>query len=287
MNITKEYIDDFFIENTISNEYLEESLTSAYNKLINYFEKPNNIKKTTKQYSKKLKNIERELKKEVGSGVVRTVKKNATRSAKKAQKIISRTTKPTRNLIEIAAESFKNGFKNIFTDFSLRGLGNKTLSVTLMIIVIFINTLAMSFLVSSSHITPILAFMICAVFVGPITEETSKAFSIHFGFGDEYIAILNIGEFFLYMYSFYSKGFNLALGFLIRLIGVVKQYMLYAIHKKHIEEDDSIVGLPIAILLHSLYNATLGMVFFVPELLLYPDDTEQEMENPSEAIAKA
>lgn len=235
--IANDYVENY--------DYLDEGISSIYNKITDFLRNKNKLSNHVKEYKNKIKKIEKLAEKKAGRDVVRSVKKLAIKSSK----VGKYTTTKNKTYWEVVSDSLEDGFMKIAK------MNMKTASaITLiLLVVIFINTAAIVLLtyagLSSSY-----ALMMTAIFVAPIIEEIAKVLALRTGIGDEYMVLFTFAEFGIYVVNMYEAGFTVLLAVIIRSLAIIQHYFYYALHKQGYEEGKQALMSSAAIVLHGLWN---------------------------------
>lgn len=110
--------------------------------------------------------------------------------------------------------------------------------------------------------SPIIAFMISAVFVAPLTEEAGKYFSIKAQSTGMYFLIFNFTEFSLYFMKLLNAGVAIPVIIIARLLAVMMHYITTTTQFAARKRDKAGRGYLVATTIHALWNlfATLPLL---------------------------
>jgi hypothetical protein len=254
----QDYYEDFLMEGII------EDIKNKFRdiKFFNRFDQ--NIKNKQKLVQTKLKQHEEQLQK-----VNINVKKIKEIILSKTPTIVKRL--QNAKTIEEGSEILSDGFKEIFgitkehvflidkVEMVLRGV---VLSLALVILIVYINTIVALFFIAKTGSATI-GFAIMALFSAPLVEETGKYLAIKYGATGQFWIAFNAAEFILYMRQAVMMGLPLIAMAIGRLIVVmmhtVTMYIMYKMRKEDqrisdTEASSSRLSLIIGMIIHFFWN---------------------------------
>lgn len=155
---------------------------------------------------------------------------------------------------------FINDFKeHKFSDSSGTDLLTKViLSLLGVIIIFYINTYFVSFLIASGY-SSASASAIGAIFCAPLTEETAKMISIKSDSKGTFFAVFNGAEFFMYFVRMMNMGVELPIIIISRLLAVLMHWITTEVQHEEVKKGNDLTGLGKGMLIHGLWN-TLAML---------------------------
>lgn len=163
----------------------------------------------------------------------------------------------------LAAQKLKEGdrqgffdiVKEIFAEIKQSSLFKQIgISLLLVMAVLIINSVALSALVVGFSIEPPLAFLLMAIFMAPLTEETGKFLSVKYGATGVHFIIFNTFEFSTYMVRLVNAGVPIIPAVIGRLMTVLLHLSLTTIHFKAKKNKEELKGWGTAAGIHFLWN---------------------------------
>lgn len=168
---------------------------------------------------------------------------------------------------------FANMFDEIFNllrfDEKKNTLGDKLLKSLIILLIVFVinSVIARLFFLLTKNF--IIAMILTAIFIAPITEEIAKAISVKLGFGKEYYLVFNAFEFTQYISKLTKEGAKLSVAIFVRTFALIMHGINHLIIKAGYDKDkkngmdDKQAGnlaMVTTMIIHACYNSFLGIV---------------------------
>jgi len=248
---------------------LNENIITDYVNKLKSIKNMKTLEKSYKKYKKKFKTVVDTLSENIdeskynSDNVKKTVKTVVLKNKSALEKAIKdQDMKRFAGILNSSAKETNTKLRGLFRI----GFGtpkNIVISIILLTMLTFLHLVAsITFTVITGNLMT--GLMLSAIVSSPIIGELGKSVAIRSGYGSEFLALFNIGDFAAYLGTLVLMGANPMHALIFKLLSIVGHYTTAKIQKSYLEKGKGASGYGIAVVIQAIINSSMFLLVESP-----------------------